>query len=141
VFAGADELRRQAFANSAGDTVEVLTVAYREQRQGAELVGETSSILGDDLQALDERLVGSATGRFREAEVVDRAGARSLIWWRYDVAARKLVGPHVQQLWYGINAIVWSPPAGLLALRSACPVDCDRARGTLRGFIASSDLR
>ena len=76
IFAGADELRRQAFGNPAGDTVEVLSVTYRAQRQGAELVGETSSILGDELQPLAERVVKSASGAFRETEVADRtAGA------------------------------------------------------------------
>src|SRR6516162_2483927 len=44
IFAGADELQRRAFGNGAGETVEVLWVAYRTQRQGAELVGETSSL-------------------------------------------------------------------------------------------------
>jgi exosortase len=141
VFAGADEMKRQAFGNSAGETVEVLTVAYREQRQGAELVGETSSLVGDGLQSGAEQLVSSTLGAFRETEATDATQARSLIWWRFDVAGRKLVGPFAQQLWYGINAIVWQPPARLIALRIACRADCNSARHALRTFIASSDLR
>ena len=136
VFAGADELRRQSFGNPAGDTVEVLSVTYRAQRQGAELVGETSSILGDELQSLAERVVKSASGAFRESEVADRTHARSLIWWRYEVAGRNLVEPFVEQLWYGINAIIWNPPAGLIALRAPCAADCESARRTLRDFVA-----
>ena len=141
IFAGADELRRQSFGNSAGDSVEVLTVGYRAQRQGAELWGETSSLLGDGLESVAEQTVGSAVGPFREAQVADANHASSLIWWRYEVAGRKLVSPFAQQLWYGINAIVWNPPAGLIGLRAACRPDCNSARRTLREFIASSDLR
>ena len=141
IFAGADELRRQAFGNAAGDTVEVLSVAYRTQRQGAELVGETSSIFGDELQPDAERVISSASGAFRETEAVDRAQARSLIWWRYEVAGRNLVEPFAEQLWYGINAILWKPPAGLIALHTACGADCDSARRALREFVVAGGVR
>ena len=141
VFAGADALQRRAFGSSGDDAVEVLGVAYRTQRQGAELVGETSSLTGEGLQALAEQVVGSAAGPFGEAEVADRGGARSLIWWRYQVAGRNLVGPFAQQLWYGVNALVWRPPAGLVALRTPCYPDCGSARRTLQEFVAHSGMR
>jgi hypothetical protein len=141
VFPRADELQRRAFGSSADDAVEVLGVAYRIQRQGAELFGETSSLTGEGLQAHAERVVGSAAGPFGEVEVTDRAGEQSLIWWRYQVAGRNLVGPSAQQVWYGINALVWRPPAGLVALRTPCRPDCGSARRTLQEFVAHSGLR
>ena len=141
VFAGADELQRRAFGTAGDDTVEVLGVAYRIQRQGAELVGETSSLTGDGLQSQAEQVVRTRAGAFREAEVTDPTGARSLIWWRYQVAGRNLVGPLTQQLWYGISALVWRPPAALLALRTACHGNCGDARGTLQKFAADTDTR
>jgi hypothetical protein len=141
VFAGADELQRRAFGSSGDDAVEVLGVAYRTQRQGAKLVGQTSSLTGEGLEARAEQVVGSAAGLFREAEVADRAGARSLIWWRYQIAGRNLVAPLAQQLWYGINALVWRPPAGLVALRTPCNADCGSARRTLQEFVAHSGMR
>ena len=141
IFPNADELQRRAFGTTGDDTVEVLGVAYRVQRQGAELVGESSSLLGDGLQPLAEQVVRSRAGRFHEAEVADRTGARSLIWWRYEVAGRYLVVPFIQQLWYGTNALVWQPPAGLIALRTTCHGDCTSARGTLEEFVAHSDMR
>lgn len=141
LFAAADVLKLQPFGNSAGDTVQVLTVVYRTQRQGAELVGETSSLVGEGLQSDAEQVVDSPAGAFREAEVIDARDARSLIWWRYEVAGRRLVSPFAQQVWYGINAIVWNPSASLIALRVACGADCNSARRVLRDFIASSDLR
>jgi hypothetical protein len=141
VFAGADHLQRYSFANIAGETVEVLAVTYRTQSQGAELVGESSSVIGDELQIRAEQLVGDAATAYREVEVADRAGRRSLIWWHYDVAGRTLVNPFGQQLWYGINAIVWNPSSALIALRTACSVECDSARRTLRAFVADNNIR
>jgi exosortase len=141
VFRGADELQRRAFGNSGDDTVEVLWVAYRTQRQDAELVGETSSLSGDGLQARAERVVGSLAGRFRQAELVDRAGEHSLIWWRYEVDGHNVVNPVAQQLWYGVRALVWRPSAGLIALRTRCHADCGGAQASLQGFVAHSGLR
>ena len=141
IFAGADELQRGAFRNGTDQTVEVLGVAYRTQRQGAELVGETSSLLGNRLRVVGEQVVGSRSGAFREAEVTDPAGARSLLWWRYQVDGQFIVGPLAQQLWYGINALVWQPPAGLIALRTSCQGECGSARRTLQEFVAHSGMR
>jgi exosortase len=141
VFPRADELQRRAFGSSADDAVEVLSVAYRIQRQGGELFGETSSLTGEGLQPRAERVVGSAAGPYGEVEVADRAGEHSLIWWRYQVAGRNLVKPFAQQVWYGINALVWQPPAGLVALRTPCRPDCGSARRTLQEFVAHSGLR
>jgi exosortase len=145
-FPGADHLERQAFANATGELIETLTVSYRTQRQGAELVGEDSSIIGDGLELRAERVVSTPSGAFREAEVADPESAasdsaegRSLIWWRYEVAGRNLVVPFAEQLWYGVNALVWQPPASLTALRAACRGDCAGAHRTLREFVAGSN--
>ena len=141
VFAGADALQRRALGTVADETIEVLSVAYRVQRQGAELVGETSSLTGAGLQAQAEQLVDSGAGRFRETEVIDPSGARSLIWSRYQVAGRNIVGHLTQQLWYGVNALAWKPPAGLVALRTPCQPDCGSARRTLQDFVAYRGTR
>jgi exosortase len=140
-FAGADDLRRLAFGTVADDGVEVLGVAYRVQRQGAELFGETSSLTGPRLQERAEQVIASSAGPFRETEVTDPSGARSLIWSRYQVDGRNLVDPLTQQLWYGVNALVWRPPAGLIALRASCEPDCGTARRTLEEFVAYSGMR
>jgi EpsI family protein len=141
IFAGADDLQRRAFGNGAGDTVEVLGVAYRTQRQGAELVGETSSLTGNGLRARADRVVGSTAGQFCQTEVTDRTGGRSLIWSRYQVDGRNLVHPLTQQLWYGVKALIWQPSAGLIALRTPCDADCGGARSTLQEFVAHSGMR
>ncbi|HTC15667.1 MAG TPA: EpsI family protein [Steroidobacteraceae bacterium] len=136
VFPGADQERRVSFADPNGETVEVLAVAYRTQRRGAQLVGQASSLIGDNLEVQGEQVVSSAGGSFLETEVVDQTRARSLIWSRYQVGEHELLAPRLQQLWYGVNALVWSPPSRLLALRTACNGDCDDARRVLRAFVA-----
>jgi exosortase len=139
-FPGADETRRIDFADAAGRRIEVLTVTYREQRDGAELVGESSSLLGDRLEPRAEELINSGAGVFRETEVADRKQARSLLWWRYEVAGRQLVSPPLEQLWFGFNALFSRPPAQLIALRTTCGDDCGVARGVLSEFVASSGV-
>src|SRR5215469_15962461 len=72
-FNGADQQRRLALANSSGATVEVYTVVYRNQRQGAELIGSGSTVIGTTLRPRAAQLVQMAAGRFRENEVAERA--------------------------------------------------------------------
>lgn len=140
-FPGADVMRRVRFVDAAGRTIEMLTVIYQVQRDGAELVGESSSLLDGELQPRAQALVNTNAGVFREIEVADRAQARSLLWWRYQVAERALVSPSGEQLWYGVNALFRRIPAQLTALRADCGDDCAVARGVLSEFVASGGVR
>jgi len=90
VFPGADQEQRFAYTKTTGDTVEMFRVAYRIQRQGAELVGSGSTLIGRRLRVRSEEVVDTATGAFCETEVVDRSGAHSLIWWHYEIGGREL---------------------------------------------------
>ena len=139
VFPGADQEQRFAYTNTTGDIMEMFRVAYRTQRQGAELVGSGSTFIGRGLKVRSEQVINTASGAFRETEVADRSGARSLIWSRYEVAGRDFVKPLASQVWYGIKAIVSNPPAALVAYRAACAAggDCEPARRVLREFVAS----
>jgi len=138
-FPGADQQRRLAYNNDAGETVEVFEVGYRTQRQGAELVGSGSTVTGNGLKLRSEDVVAAGSGAYRESEVEDREGTRSLIWSRYEVAGRDFVRPLASQLWYGFNATVRSPSAALIAYRAKCRTvsDCEDARRVLRNFIAA----
>jgi EpsI family protein len=141
-FPGADQEQRFAYTNTTGDIVEVFKVAYLTQRQGAELVGSGSTVTGKRLKIRSEGVINPASDACRETEVADRSGARSLIWWRYEIAGRGFVTPLASQLWYGINAIVSNPPAALIAYRAACAAggDCADARRVLREFVASGTI-
>jgi len=140
-FEGADDNEYLTAVSPAGATIEVFRTRFISQRQGAELVGESSSLLGRHLRDRGERLVDSAHGRFRETEAVDPAGAHSLIWSRYEVAGRPLVRGLAEQLWYGLNALVWNPPADLLAFRAECRGDCADARRVLDELLQNASLQ
>jgi exosortase/archaeosortase family protein len=138
---GADKQQHQAFFSTAGDTLEMYAAAIGVQRQGAELVGESTNLVGDRLDVRAEQVVGSAAGAFREAEVVDQTQAASLIWWRYEAAGQVFVVPLAEQLWYGIKATVSRPPARLIALRAPCTGGCDNARRVMSAFMTSGSVR
>jgi exosortase len=139
-FEGADDNEYLTAVSPEGATIEVFRTRFISQRQGAELVGESSSLLGRHLRDRGERLVDSPHGRFRETEAADPAGARSLIWSRYEIAGRPLVMPLAEQLWYGLNALVWNPSADVLAFRAECRGDCEDARRLLDGLMRNATL-
>jgi exosortase/archaeosortase family protein len=139
-FEGADDNEYLTAVSPAGATIEVFRTRFISQRQGAELVGESSSLLGRHLRDRGERLVDSAHGRFRETEAADPTGAHSLIWSRYEIGGRPLVRPLAEQLWYGVNALVWNPSADVLAFRAECRGDCEDARRLLEALMQNSTL-
>jgi EpsI family protein len=142
-FNGADREQRLAFVNSGGETVEVYTVAYHSQRQGAELIGSGSSVIGATLRQRSDAIVQLPGRPFRENEVVERAAPHGeyLIWARYQIAGRDFVMPLTAQLWFGVNATVSDPSAALLAFRAACLPDCDAARRTLAAASGALNAR
>ena len=140
VFAGAHEEVRGSFADQAGRSVEIYRARYLEQRQGAELVGDTSSVFGEHLVPIVQQDVSSAQGPFRETELVASGDGRSLVWSRYVIGRRVFLRGVSEQLWYGVNALFYRPPASVLALRVECLADCERARAVLRDFTTSATL-
>jgi exosortase len=140
-FEGADDNEYLTAVSPAGATIEVFRTRFAEQRQGAELVGGSSSLLGKHLRNRGEASVDSPQGSFRETQAADPAGARSLIWSRYEIANHTFVVPLASQLWYGVNALAWNPPAALVAFRAECRGDCDDARQLLQDLMQNSALR
>jgi exosortase len=140
VFAGAHEEVRASFAGAAGETVEIYRARYLEQRQGAELVGETSSVFGEYLVPIAQQDVHSAQGAFRETELEAPGDGRSVLWSRYVIGRRVFLHGLSEQLWYGVSALFYRPPASVLALRVECRADCERARAVLREFTTNATL-
>ena len=140
-FEGADRDERVSMVDAAGGAVEIFRVSFLEQRQGAELVGESGSLLGGHLRWRAEQQVSSAAGIFRETEAADPTNGHSLIWSRYRIGGRPFVWPLGSQLWYGLNALVGSPLSTLIAVRAECRGDCEDARRRLGDFVASEPLR
>ena len=101
-FAGADDTEYLQVQKNEGPPIEVFRVRYRVQHQGAELVGDTSSLLGAKLRWRGEQRRTSAGGVFEETEVAETGDVRSLIWWRYNIDGRAFVQPLAS------SALVWA---------------------------------
>ncbi len=140
-FPGADRIEHAVFVNGAGELIEVVRVQYREQRQGAELVGSASSLLGPGLRWRGAARVRSSAGAFSQTEAAAAGEARSLIWSRYEIGGRRILWPLGAQLWYGLNATMSRPASALIALRSECAGGCSAARHALEQFLAQAQLR
>jgi exosortase len=141
VYENASAKGQQRYLDEAGQPVEVFTAAYRDQRQGAKLLGYFNSLLGANgrLNFAGEGIVSSPAGGWRETTAVDTAGTPSLIWSRYRIGSRLFVDPRLSQLWYGIAALASRPVSSLTALRAVCRPDCAAAR--IRLTTAAVELR
>jgi EpsI family protein len=140
-FAGADETLHTVLSDPAGQRVEVFAVGYREQRQGAELVGDSGSLLGPHLKFAGKPTALAGGLPFIESEAADPDGARSLIWYRYEIGGRPFVHPLASQLWFGLRAATGHVPSVLVCARAECGSDCAAAREVLRSLAASGTLR
>jgi EpsI family protein len=133
VFAHADAFSRAQYVDPSGSPVQVFVAAYREQRQGAKLVSYGNTLFGGDgrLQLLDEHVIASASGSWREALLRDRAGTQSIVWARYRIGDRIFLWPRGSQLWYGLVSFMARPVSSVVAVYAACKPDCASARSRL----------
>jgi len=116
--------------------IEVVAIGYPRQEQGRELVNYGNSLLGQGGLVMLRARVASFDGRsYREWEVADRLGRRSLIWSVYDIGGRTFATPFYEQLWYGIRAFGRPPYSLLFAFRAPCESSCASARGSLGMFL------
>jgi exosortase len=141
VFRGADQSMHTVLESRFGTKAEVFAVGYREQRQGAELVGSSSTLFGAHLKPGAQQPLDSGAGSFMESQARDPLGTRSLIWSRYEIDGRPFLTGLPSQLWYGIRATTGYPSAALVAARVECAPDCRTARDTLRALADSGSLR
>ena len=130
------------YTDENGRAIEVFEVAYRIQTQNAKLLSYWNHLLGNRPRLRPEsvRIVNSASGRWRQTQVVNRSGLKSLIWSRYRVGNRLFVDPRLSQVWYGLDALALRQPlTSLTALRANCTPDCKVARVRLN--TAAAELR
>jgi hypothetical protein len=133
----------RSYQGPDGAAVESYGVAYLAQHQDGKLVGYYSSLLGNGggLRPVAHRLAETPAGNWREEEVADRNGARSLIWSRYQIGGHELVGSLRAQIAYGALAALGNAPvSSLVALRATCGSSCDGARLRLRAAAGSGLL-
>ena len=139
VFAGADKTQHVSYSGSDGHSIEAFLVAYRAQRQGAELVSETNSLPGTGFEVEQSGTIRSGSGAYDEMLVIGPQGRRSVIWSRYYIGRRPFTTPLASQLWYGLRAVAGPPVSSLVALRAECDASCDRARKMLESSVSTME--
>jgi EpsI family protein len=137
IFVGPHSEWHVKYENAAlGRAIEVVAIGYSRQEQGRELVNYDNSLLGPSGLLTLRHQVATLDGHaYREWEVADRLGRRSLIWSVYDIGGRTFITPLYSQLWYGTHAFGRPPYSALFAFRALCEPTCDAARDTLEGFL------
>jgi exosortase A len=135
LFPGADREIHGVYAGSP--SVEVHIAGFAEQRQGKELTGHDTSLLGDLERA---RGAGPAPAPWRELAALDAQGGRWLLWYSYRMDSRWYPDPLRLQVEYGLLSLTGAPAAAVVALRARCDTtDCESARNALADIAGNKD--
>ena len=142
VFVGADVARLGSYRHGAQE-VSLFKAAYLSQQQGnKELIGYNNSVLGEtSATVIGSSSVRGAAHPMREIALREADNSLSLVWYFYEVGARKLTSPLLVQLWYGVHSLVSAPVGRIVAVRAECQPDCDTLRRQMGGFLAAIDLQ
>ena len=138
-FVGAHAELRAVYESTDGRAVEVVAIGFPRQTQGAHILDERNSVLGDRGLSY-ERISLDARARIPHSEVtaLDPRGRRSLIWSVIDIGGHLFAMPLSSQLWYGARSLIGTPYSALFALRSQCDLSCDAARAALADFLSAN---
>lgn len=138
-FVGAPVERRASYQRTDGRLVEVVAVGFPRQTQGAQILNEGNSLLGDHGLTIEAvALVDGAGIPHGEVVARDSRGRRSVIWSVIDVGGRLFGEPLSSQLWYGARSLLGTPYSALFALRAPCDGSCDAARAALTDFLRAN---
>lgn len=138
-FVGAHAKLRARYQSADGRAVEVVAIGFPKQRQGAQILNERNSLLGNHGLAIEAVSLVEGSGMpHGEVIVVDPKGRRSLIWSVIDIGGRLFGEPLSSQLWYGARSLIGTPYSALFALRTPCESSCDAARAVLADFLRAN---
>jgi hypothetical protein len=136
-FPGADREIHGIYAGGSPQ-VEIHIAGFAEQRQGKELMGHETSLLGD---LKPTRGAGAAAAPWKELAALDAQGVRWLLWYSYRMDGRWYPSPLRLQVEYGIRSLTGAPAAAVVALRARCePTHCESARNALAEIAGTTDL-
>lgn len=122
--------------DSGSAQVDVYVGTYLIQRQGKELGGFGSSILGDDLRPVAG--AHAMNERWNEVRARDASGNEWLVRSSFRIDERWHVSALEAQLAYGVRSLFGSPVSSVVAMRSRCETTCDGASAALDGFAAAN---
>jgi len=135
-FIGAHTELRAVYESTDGRAVEVAAFGFPRQTQGAHILDERNSVLGEQGLSLESiALASGAAIPHSEVIALDSRGRRSLIWSVIDIGGHLFAVSVSSQLWYGARSLIGTPYSALFALRSQCDVSCDAARAALANFL------
>ncbi len=138
VFPGADLVERAAYANAAGQRIQVFVAAFASQRQDKELIAYGNSLVGIDEGEVVSSARATAGGPASELMVQGRNG-RSVIRYYYDIGGWRTNRGIEAQLRYGISSLLRQPVSAVVALRAVCASDCESERVELAEFAKSTE--
>ena len=138
-FIGAHTELRAVYESTDGRAVEVAAFGFPRQTQGAHILDERNSVLGEPGLSLESiALASGAAIPHTEVIALDSRGRRSLIWSVIDIGGRLFAVSVSSQLWYGARSLIGTPYSALFALRSQCDLSCDAARAALADFLSTN---
>ncbi len=138
-FIGAQVEQRASYQRTDGRVVEVVAVGFPQQTQGAQILNEGNSLLGDHGLTMEAATLFRGAGiPHGEVVALDPGGRRSVIWSVIDVGGRLFGEPLSSQLWYGARSLFGTPYSALFAMRAQCDGSCDEARATLADFLRAN---
>jgi exosortase len=138
-FWGADEHVAAEWTDGS-DAVLVDRLTYREQAQGAELIGYNSQIAPDSLLAAERVVVTPGPQRrfVNEAIVLDTS-APVLVWYWYSVGGLETESPVRAKLLEIVAFVRRKSVSEVLAVSTACePTTCSRAAEVLADFLGGT---
>jgi EpsI family protein len=139
MFVGAHAEQRALYRSADGRTVEVVGIGFAKQTQGAQILNDENSLLGDQGLAIQAvALVDGGGIPHSEIVAIDPHGRRSLIWSVIDIGGHLFGEPLFSQLWYGARSVIGAPYSALFALKAQCDDSCEGARTVLADFLRAN---
>ena len=111
--------------------VELYVAGYASQRQGEELTGYRSSLLGEQLRRAPD--AAAAPAPWKNIAALGANNDRWVIWSAYRLDDRWYRSALRLQIDYGVRSLSSAPAGAVIALRARCGVNgCDAARESLK---------
>lgn len=125
-----------------GQSIQLDRFFYRNQSQGAELIGGNNRIANSE-SIISERDVGPLDNSFRivRETVIRTPDGVWLVWYWYDVAGTRTPSPMRAKLLELVTFFGRLGPSELTAVSAACgPSDCQQALRAVYNFVTGQEL-
>ena len=143
VFENADQEWLVVYRSEPFGEAALYQATYRYQRQGKELRGYDTSVVGPRYKVMASRdhevSAGNGIVPVSEQSATGPDGKKIVVWSLYTVDGRPNPMRLPDQLAYGVRSLAGAPSASVIALAAECRPDCEHARSAL-GSLATQAL-